>query len=374
MLSDTIRDSDSPSIIRRFADMLHHSFRSTRFGSRRNSDDTSSHSSVHLSRKTSLPPSGASPTHTLLRRATSKTAKGSSLIRKDGSIILTKNGKIISVRPDRTAVHRDRSFQGFADINSRKENGISKSLSEINVLKRGGVELAPLLARANPSTRSSRSLSNHSRPSSAHSSSSKLYHTSLTKIDSVDESENCIDCRDNKLKLPNAQGNSSTAKPNSLTKLSEGATRNSSSSSYHGLTCPEIEHPDDECMPSSPVVITIESDNSEPNFIIPNFIVRDKSNKITGKLKSSKSENMLQKVEASSVNENKSKTNICKSSDDVFTVPVLRYPSVERLDVKVVTRSSSDASITRQIAPGSPLYKRRWLSNKSIQGDQVKRK
>ena len=373
VISDTIRDSDSPSIIRRFADMLHNSFRSSRFNSRRNSDDTSSHGSVRLSRKTSVSPSGTSPTHSLLRRATSKTAKGSSIIRKDGSIILTKNGKIISVRPDRNAtVHRDRSFQGFADIDKRIENGgISRSLTDINAFKHGEVELSPLLARTgNPQNRSARSLSERSSPSSAHSSSSKLFHSSLTKIDSVDETEVSNTYKDNQLKPPDIRSSrSSSAKSKSLTEFPNETNWDNSSSSKVGTSQPnQSQHTLDD-NPSSPVVIKIESSDS-----VPDSVSRVKP--LENKLKNSKSENMLQEldVEAKLVGDKKSKTNISKSSDNVFTVPVLRYPSVERLDVQVVSRCSSDVSIARKYAPRSPLYKRRWLSNKSVQEDQAKTK
>lgn len=353
--------------------MLHNSFRSSRFNSRRNSDDTSSHGSVRLSRKTSVSPSGTSPTHSLLRRATSKTAKGSSIIRKDGSIILTKNGKIISVRPDRNAtVHRDRSFQGFADIDKRIENGgMSKSLTDINAFKHGKVELSPLLARTgNPQNRSARSLSERSSPSSAHSSSSKLFHSSLTKIDSVDETEVSNAYKDNQLKPPDIRSSrSSSAKSKSLTEFPTETNCDNSSSSKVGTSQPnQSQHTFDD-NPSSPVVIKIESSDS-----VPDSVSRVKP--LENKLKISKSENMLQEldVEAKLVGDKKSKTNISKSSDNVFTVPVLRYPSVERLDVQVVSRCSSDVSISRKYAPRSPLYKRRWLSNKSVQEDQAKTK
>ena len=90
-VSDTIHDS-SPGPLRRFSTMIHASFRNSRNSSRRNSDE--SVHSLRQSRNSVTSPSIQS-SHKLIRQLTSKTAKGSSLIRRDGSIIMIKNGKII---------------------------------------------------------------------------------------------------------------------------------------------------------------------------------------------------------------------------------------------------------------------------------------
>lgn len=334
--------------------MLHDSFLPSRFNSRRNSDETSS----HCSRKPSVSPSGLSPTHSLLRRATSKTAKGSSIIRRDGSIILTKNGKIISVRPDTSAMQRDRSFQKLND--TRQEEGKSKSLTDINSLKQGDIEITPLLVRTSDALRSSTSLS--SRPSSIHSSSSRIFHSSLTKIDSVDETEQSASQTENELKPPT---NRSVKAKLSIKehKDKQSGIKNSTNIDTNG---PELET--DLCLPSSPVTIKVFSDDTESTSYTSGY-------KTKTSLKNAKSENALLELTSAAENDTRSKVNMSKSSNDVFTVPILRYPSVERLDTQVVsTRRSSDAIAVRKLAPRSPLYKRRWLSNKSIQDDQTKTK
>ena len=335
--------------------MLHDSFRPSRFNSRRNSDDTSS----HCSRKPSVSPSGLSPTHSLLRRATSKTAKGSSIIRRDGSIILTKNGKIISVRPDTSAMQRDRSFQRLKEFDTRQEEGKSKSMTDINSIKRGDIEITPLLVRTNDALRSSTSLS--SRPSSVHSSTSRIFHSSLTKIDSVDETEQSVSQTENELKPPTNR----SVKSKIFIKEHKDKLCSIKNSSNIDTNSPELET--DLDLPSSPVTIKVVSDETVSTSYTSDYETKTS-------LKNAKSENALLELMSSPENGTRSKVNMSKSSDDVFTVPMLRYPSVERLDTQVVSRRSSDAAFVRKLAPRSPLYKRRWLSNKSIQDDQTKSK
>ena len=334
--------------------MLHDSFRPSRFNSRRNSDDTSS----HCSRKPSVSPSGLSPTHSLLRRATSKTAKGSSIIRRDGSIILTKNGKIISVRPDTSAMQRDRSFQRLKDIDTRQEEGKSKSMNDINSIKRGVIEITPLLVKTNDALRSSTSLS--SRPSSVHSSTSRIFHSSLTKIDSVDETEQSVSQTENELKPPTNR----SVKSKIFIKDHKDKLCSIKTSTNIDINSPELET--DLCI-SSPIAIKVFSDDTVSTSFTSDYETKTS-------LKNAKSENALLELMSSPENGTRSKANMSKSSDDVFTVPMLRYPSVERLDTQVVSRRSSDAAFVRKLAPRSPLYKRRWLSNKSIQDDQTKSK
>ena len=362
IVSDTIRYSDSPGIIRRFASMLHNSFRSTR----PNSDETSSHGSVPQSRKASI--TGTSPSHSLLRRATSKTAKGSSIIRKDGSIILTKNGKIISVRPDNTAIKRDHSFQGYGGTEKGIENGIPKSKSDINIVKRDGVwvELSPLLPGAVSSPRSSKLSLDYSRPSSTHSSSSKLYHSSLGKIDSVDETEIVNDHKVNELKPPEIRTGISLTKSRPLGKDQELANYDYSNSSLDETKGFNLSknYLDDTCDVSSPVIINIESDDW-----VHGSMSQTKLNKSV--LKSSKSETVLDQESVIDSQKNaKSKMHASRSYDDVFTVPVLKCPSLERLDRPILY----DEMTTRKFIPSYPVYKRRWLPYKSEQEDPTKTK
>ena len=337
--------------------MLHDSFRPSKFNSRRNSDETSS----HCSRKPSISPSGLSPTHSLLRKATSKTAKGSSIIRRDGSIILTKNGKIISVRPDTSLIQRDRSFQGLQDIDTRQEEGKSKSMTDINALKGGDIEMTPLLVRTNNGFGNSASLS--SRPSSIHSSASRIFHSSLTKIDSVDETEQSVNQTENELKPPTNR----SVKSKTSSKECKGKSYSIKGSTIPDTNSPDLDLQSDLCFPSSPVTIKVFSDDTKLSPYTSNYDSKSS-------LKSAKSENALLELTPLAQTDKMSKVNMSKSSNDVFTVPILRYPSVERLDTQVVPRRTSDAIFVNKLAPRSPLYKRRWLSNKSIPDDLTKTK
>ncbi|XP_056007842.1 melanopsin-like isoform X3 [Ostrea edulis] len=96
LIKDTIHDS-SPGPRRRISVFIN-SMRGSRQGSRMGSDDSLSHYSLHTLNKTNKKQD--SSTHKLLRKLTGKTAKGSSIIKRDGSVILVKNGKIISMRED----------------------------------------------------------------------------------------------------------------------------------------------------------------------------------------------------------------------------------------------------------------------------------
>lgn len=345
LIADTIRDSDSPGIIRRLSIMLHSSFRATRLSTRRNSEDGISLTSVHMSRKTSV----SSPSHTLLRRATSKTAKGSSIIRKDGSVIITKNGKIISVRRDADSVRRDRSFSGFEDMKARQTNGVSRSYSERNIIDKDRVDLIPLLKIRNSVSRSPLS--------SNENVNSKFGHTSLTKIDSVDESE--IESQDNKLLPPERQLSSQSQ---SLTLLPrEGSSapilpqRNKSNSS-------SVKSDLDDVFIQSPVRITYNSQEGMLNAMPLQPTIK-------AQVKLAKSDMQLN-IDISASASNKAGSNALspsKSSNVVSKVPLMRYPSVEKLDVQFgIPRCSSDASTIRKLLPKSPLYVRRLLSNKNV--------
>ncbi|XP_071157701.1 uncharacterized protein [Mytilus edulis] len=143
MLVYTLHDS-SPGPLRRLSTMIHASFRGSRHGSRRNSDE--SIHSLRLGRNSVASPTTLS-SHKLIRQLTSKTAKGSSLIRRDGSIIMIKNGKIISMR-------RDPSFSRMSDdvfLPSPSETTLHSmemshsNHSALNKVKEESFETEPLL-------------------------------------------------------------------------------------------------------------------------------------------------------------------------------------------------------------------------------------
>ena len=355
IISDTIRDSDSPGIIRRLSTMLHSSFRSTRLSTQRNSDDCSSLNSVHLSRTTSV----SSPSHTLLRRATSKTAKGSSIIRKDGSVIITKNGKIISVRRDVDSLKRDKSFSGFEDMKTRHTNGLSKSYSELDMNDKRKIEFSPLLNSKNNLGvhRSPR----HSPLTSRDNVNSKFGHTSLTKIDSVDETE--TEFNDNRLRLPQRQ----LSRPSqSLTNFPREETSPTIQSQDNLSISPSVRSDLDDVFVQSPEPVIFSSQEDVLKSMSLQPVVKDKK-------KLAKSDNQLDDIHDSreALDIRKNKKSLSKSSNVVYNVPMLRFPSIEKLDVcSEIPRCSSDASSIPKLVPRSQLHVRRWLSNKNVDSTQ----
>ncbi|KAK3603656.1 hypothetical protein CHS0354_017372 [Potamilus streckersoni] len=392
---DTIRDLDSPGIIRRLSLLLHSSFKHSarmRSWSRRNSDGASSTSSLKISRSNA---SCSSPTqtHTLLRRATSKTAKGSSIIKKDGSLIITKNGKIISVRQD-IPLKKQQSTFDFASavaVSSTRKNGISKSLSDINECNQeNGAELAPLLNRPERQNKASSSqcdsisdqseLSFTNSPQLLKSRYPKMWHhTSLTKIDSIDTDadqrkketscENRLPCDDSisvnieTYSSEKIEQNSDNNRANLLetykimdVKLLSQTSNRSDNSAVSGdsRTFDDVFQDDDGR--EEQILITFSPDKS---------ILEEMPLEPSPRHKLAKSDLFLD-LESE---QNKKKNNIksTKSSDVIFTVPLLKGPSMEHLDALfLIPRSSSDASSLSPHFKNSPLYKRRWLSRRGI--------
>ncbi|KAH3718553.1 hypothetical protein DPMN_061358, partial [Dreissena polymorpha] len=358
---DTIRDSNSPSIIRRLSTLLHASFRST-VGSRKGSE----HSSVTSVYRPHTP-SPASPTHTLLRRATSKTARGSSIIRKDGSLIITKNGKIISVRRDVDSIKRDRSFSGFDDLKITNTKPASRSLSEINCINKDVSELKLLLENRNEPVHHFRSefLSPHMN------ASTKNGHTSLSKIDSVDET-NFDSSHAHALQTG---GNVMDSGGRTLSVKSRECTPSVKS---RECTLSVNLSPDTNRLSASSdnVFITDEEETALVDRKDKDFDREDKDflcvNSFRDRQYLSRSDNMLDQKSSPQ----KKKTGITKSSDVIVAVPLLRGPSIERLDTAAnIPRCSSDDGLFGKKLPArSPLYVRRWLSNKNIFNTKVKSK
>ena len=368
VFSDTIRDTDSPSILRKFSALIHSSFR-TRFTSRRNSEETSGPGSASQSRRASISVPGVSPSHSLLRRATSKTARGSSIIRKDGSIILTKNGKIISVRPDNGTIKREQSFQGYLDTKDRNENNVPKSKSDININKHGGTNAFPHLPRVLLSASSMSSLDHYRAAPTTHSSSSRLYHSSLTKIDSVDEAAETVNVNaGNELKPPKAGVCILPVKSKSSNCVESEIDDDASSKLLDDKMYFDTQdnYLSDTSAGSSQVIINVESDDSIAGSVP---LLKKKNNTA---LKSAKSENGLDHELFSDDQKRAKKSiiNISKSCNDMFSVPMLKCPSLEHLD----KRGSLVEKLVEKSVSSSPMYKRRWLSNKTIQDDFTKKK
>lgn len=216
---DTLHDS-SPGPLRRLSTMIHASFRGSRASSRRNSDE--SIHSLRLGRNSVTSPSASS--HKLIRQLTSKTAKGSSLIRRDGSIIMIKNGKIISMR-------RDPSFCKMSDdvfLPSPSDSachsiGRSHSNSSmLNKVKEESTESEPLLKGENSSKTKMLTVENG--------------HIGLTEVTSPDKNHN----------IQNHSDQSESSKQQSPRKRLMRLPRVSSSSEDNIVfqvseSCPELD-------------------------------------------------------------------------------------------------------------------------------------
>ena len=344
LFPDTIRDTDSPSIIRRFSTLLHSSFMSTRNSTRRSSEASSVNSTLPRNASTS------SPTHTLLKRATAKTAKGSSIIKKDGSLIITKNGKIISVRQDRNAIKRDQSFSGFDGVDRHTTNGVSKSLSEINVARSDRIELTPLLHRQRTRDTSCNSISSQSS-FCGHRDGAHNFHASLSKIESVDETE-CIPENDHGSERYPAR------------KKSREVTSPIEMETVYNYS-PSIKSDEDDVFVKSPITINCNSQELDLNTLSvkPNIRQKGQLSKSDMRLDKPPEQGSGNTLKEPFSDTDKSKS---KSSDLVFTIPLLRCPSVERLDLPptAIPRCSSDATALRKLKTESPLYKRRFLMKK----------
>ncbi|XP_052800848.1 mu-type opioid receptor-like isoform X2 [Mya arenaria] len=345
---DTIRDADSPSIVRRLTTLLHHSFKNSRHSLRKSSEN-SSLTSIYRCHS----PLVSSPTHTLLRRATSKTAKGSSIIRKDGSIIITKNGKIISVRRDIDRMKRDKSFNGFDDLRIKPAKEVSRSLSEINMLTKERIELMKL-------RKSDDSINSSFLSPPVVQNGFSFGHSSLSKIDSVDETESDPYAKRNK------------DKPHTSDK-----------SQYH-QDCTDMMHVSqtDSTAPlldPSPSVVSQSSDNvfieasTKPgSHHSQDCLINNTPFEVTLRDKQYLSKSACCLDSETNAKEEKDE-HVSKSTDVIFRVPLLRCPSIERLDSPMcIPRCSSEAVVAiNNLQTRSPLYIRRWRSNKNVVNTRI---
>ena len=196
------------------------------------------------------------------------------------------------------------------------------------------------------SASSTSSLDHYRAPPTTHSSSSRLYHSSLTKIDSVDEAAEPVNVNaGNELKPPSAGVRILPVKSKSLNCVESEIDDDASSKLLE-----DKMYFDDSIAGSVPLL-------KNPNNTA---------------LKSAKSENVLDHELFSDDQKRAKKSiiNISKSCNDVFSVPMLKCPSLEHLD----KRGSLVEKLVEKSVSSSPMYKRRWLSNKTIQDDFTKKK
>ncbi|XP_062574419.1 melanopsin-like isoform X2 [Saccostrea cucullata] len=302
----TIHDS-SPGPRRRIS-LFINSMRGSHRGSRMGSDDSLSHHSLHSLNK--VHKTQDSSTHKLLRKLTGKTAKGSSIIKRDGSVILVKNGKIISMRED---VRRRNTSGDLDDV-------FLPSTSPSSEKYKNGTR-PPLTRQPNLNI---------------------LYESNSERVD-----------------ISQVKQNGSAAMCRSISEEDLKSDRNSLEKSNASAPNIEIllsEAPDDvekhngdgECSQCQRLSTFKPLENHCPHGLFlpsPQTIRRSRSDTIHQSDQQEDTTRLLS-----------------KSDHDVYKLPTLTSPSFERLKTHAHTNGNiSDSEINVNI----PLYTRRWLKNNS---------
>nr|XP_022303049.1 neuropeptide Y receptor type 4-like isoform X3 [Crassostrea virginica] len=310
---DTMHDS-SPGPRRRIS-LFINSMRASQRGSRMGSDDSLSHYSLHsLNKAHKTHKTNDSSTHKLLRKLTGKTAKGSSVIKRDGSVILVKNGKIVSMRED----VRRRNTSGDLDdvflpnsspIVEKYKNGTRPPLTRqpnLNVLYENSserVELGDLKENGTAHALMCRSISEEDLKSS--------YKRSVDKVNSSSQNIEILISE-----APNLEHNQLEKECPHCKRLS--TFKPLENRCVHGMFLSS-----------------------------PNAIKRSRSDTIRISSDNQSEETMQL---------------LSKSDQNVYKLPLLKSPSLERLKMHAqMNGTASDSEINVTV----PLYTRRWLKNNS---------
>lgn len=305
---------DSSPGPRRRISLFINSVRASHRGSRMGSDDSLSHYSLHsLNKAHKTNKASDSSTHKLLRKLTGKTAKGSSIIKRDGSVILVKNGKIVSMRED----VRRRNPSGDLDdvflpssspLADKYKNGTRPPLirqPNLNILYESNSERVVLgQAKENGSALRCRSISEEDVKSSTHS---------IEKVNS--------------------------SAPNIEILISEATNADETQTVTDNL-CPQCQR--------LSTFKPLETRCSHGLFPSPVTIRRSRSDTIRQSASNSPEETVHL---------------LSKSDQNVYKLPLLASPSspsFERLKTPAQTNgTASDGEINVNV----PLYTRRWLKH-----------
>lgn len=306
---------DSSPGPRRRISLFINSMRASQRGSRMGSDDSLSHYSLHsLNKAHKTHKTNDSSTHKLLRKLTGKTAKGSSVIKRDGSVILVKNGKIVSMRED----VRRRNTSGDLDdvflpnsspIVEKYKNGTRPPLTRqpnLNVLYENSserVELGDLKENGTAHALMCRSISEEDLKSS--------YKRSVDKVNSSFQNIEILISE-----APNLEHNQLEKECPHCKRLS--TFKPLENRCVHGMFLSS-----------------------------PNAIKRSRSDTIRISSDNQSEETMQL---------------LSKSDQNVYKLPLLKSPSLERLKMHAqMNGTASDSEINVTV----PLYTRRWLKNNS---------
>lgn len=330
--------------------MIHNSFRNSRANSRRNSDD--SVHSLRIGRNSVTSPTISS--HKLIRQLTSKTAKGSSLIRREGSIIMIKNGKIISMRrdPSSTKLTDDVFLPSPSDSNTQAMEVSLSNHSALNKVKEESFETEPLLKEDNscqPLTTGKVNGHINHVDRSPHENHYLASHSYINKGDkSPDGNHNLTShSNTNENKTVNYPRNKLTRMARTRSNSDDNIVVNDMSSEIHISIC-------DHDSGAAVGINGFKFPSSHQEYI--NALHHNESNNILNDMKRTSSDS---NIKTHGLTTGK-KSSISKSVNIVYHVPLL--DSSNRQSDNLITQSSiSESNMSKQCMP---QYRQRWTLSK----------
>lgn len=320
---------ESPSALQRLSIFIH-GRTGTKLRSRQQSD---------LSEVFENTCSSPIPIQSLIKKSLSKTAKGSSIIRRDDSVVITKNGKIVSVRSNREQNKAKRDGVYYPNRATNRSSGASEKGEEKT--KENGMDVIELESQLENGF-------------STHQDGSTLMKFSKSETSFGQHNEALDDLYDTEF--------------NSLES-------NRESNEIEGINISIQNFDDDDGT-------DFEDNGAESSGIIENFGETTTKKTDLGENSLLKQPPALDSMEKLIKNDftcdtspEKNLTNLlpCKSTDVVFKVPFLRCPSQEHLDIpSSIQRSASDLDIKSR--NDIPQYKRRWTFSKDSKPQFRKKK
>lgn len=331
--------------------MIHYSFRNSRANSRRNSDE--SVHSLRVGRNSVTSPSISA--HKLIRQLTSKTAKGSSLIRREGSIIMIKNGKIISMRrdPSSTKLSDDVFLPSPSESNTQTMEVSLSNHSALNRVKEESFETEPLLKEDNSSQPLTTGKVNGHINHVDRSPDESHYLTSHSYINKGDKSPDgnhnlTSHSNTNEHKTINYPRNKLTRMARIRSNSDDNIVVNDMGSGIHVSIC-------DHDSGASVGINGFKFPSSHQQYI--SEFHHNESNNTLNDMKRTSSESNIKTHGLKTTGENAS---ISKSFNIVYHVPLL--DSSNRQSDNLITQSSiSESNMSKQCMP---QYRQRWTLSK----------
>ncbi|KAL5007113.1 hypothetical protein ScPMuIL_015919, partial [Solemya velum] len=334
VISDDTVQADSPSALRRLS-----VFFRGRLGTRRASD--LSEESVQKSR--SSVSSSPLPFQSLIKKSLSKTARGSSVIRRDGSVVITKNGKIVSVQSDRAhskVYYPSEANDQFSEV-SQTDAATKENEMDIIVMK-------PLMENGYSKLQDESSAMKFSKSETSFGHHNEaLDDISDTEIDSSKTNMELNGTESIHICIENVPHENNEDKKSENIFFGDVPYENSGDKKSETFFFGET---------------TIKKD-LEQNCFLLNPLSPDSKNRLT------KSDVFLE----TSPREKATNLSPSKSTEAIFKVPLLRCPSTEHLDIPLsIQRSASDCDLKSRGC--MPQYTRRWTFSKDSRPQLRKKK